>query len=52
MYFSKCKIFKTDNGKEFKNNEIKLYFENEGIKQYFLEVIIHIKEQLKQFINC
>ena len=30
------KIFQTDNGTEFKNNELKIYFENEGIKYLFL----------------
>ena len=35
MNFGKCVIFQTDNGTEFKNNELKIFFENEGIKHIF-----------------
>ena len=28
----KCKIFQTDNGLEFNNNNLKLFLENENIK--------------------
>ena len=31
----KCKIFQSDNGTEFRNNELKVYFENEGITHVF-----------------
>ena len=35
LQFGKCKLFQTDNGTEFKNTEMKIYFENEGVKQIF-----------------
>ena len=35
LQFGKCKLFQTDNGKEFKNNDMKIYFENEGVKHIF-----------------
>ena len=38
LNFGKCKIFQTDNGKEFKNKELRLYLENENIKQIFSRV--------------
>ena len=37
MNFGKCKIFQTHNGTEFKNLELKIFLENEDIKQYFLD---------------
>ena len=38
MNYGKCKILQTDNGKEFKNSELKTFLENEGIKQVFSRI--------------
>ena len=38
MNFGKCKIFQSDNGTEFKNLELKIFLENEDIKQVFSRV--------------
>ena len=38
LNFGKCKIFQTDNGTKFKNKELRLYLENENIKQIFSRV--------------
>ena len=38
MNYGKCKIFQTDNGTEFKNSELKTFFENKEIKQVFSRV--------------
>ena len=35
LEYGKCKIFQTDNSLEFKNKELRIFLENEGIKLIF-----------------
>ena len=36
--YGACRIYQCDNGKEFKNRELKVYLENENIKLVFSRV--------------
>ena len=36
---NKCEIFQTDNGKEFNNQNLKIYLENNDIKIYEVRLI-------------